>query len=42
LGEYLKSTGTLQDAPQPRNFATDEYLTRVESNPKLKAFAQGK
>jgi ABC-type nitrate/sulfonate/bicarbonate transport system substrate-binding protein len=42
LGEYLKSTGTLQEAPQPRNFAIEEYLTRVASNPKLKAFAEGK
>jgi ABC-type nitrate/sulfonate/bicarbonate transport system substrate-binding protein len=42
LGEYLQSTGTLQDAPQPRNFVTDEYLKRVASNPKLKAFAEGR
>jgi ABC-type nitrate/sulfonate/bicarbonate transport system substrate-binding protein len=42
LGEYLKSTGTLQEAPQPRNFATDEYLKRVAADPKLRAFAEGK
>jgi NitT/TauT family transport system substrate-binding protein len=42
LGEYLKSTGTLQDAPDPRNFATDAYLKRVAADPKLQAFAQGK
>jgi len=42
LGEYLKSTGTLQEAPQPRNFATDEYLKRVASSAKLKAFVEGK
>jgi ABC-type nitrate/sulfonate/bicarbonate transport system substrate-binding protein len=42
LGEYLKSTGTLQEAPQPRNFATDAYLKRVAADPKLKAFAEGK
>jgi ABC-type nitrate/sulfonate/bicarbonate transport system substrate-binding protein len=42
LGEYLQSTGTLQDAPRPRNFVTDEYLKRVASDPKLKAFAEGK
>jgi len=41
LGEYLKGTGTLQEAPQPNKFATDEYLKRVASAPKLKAFAQG-
>jgi NitT/TauT family transport system substrate-binding protein len=42
LGEYLKSTGTLQEAPQPRSFATDEYLKRVAGDPKLRAFAEGK
>jgi hypothetical protein len=42
LGEYLKSTGTLQEAPQPHNFATDAYLKRVAGDPKLNAFAQGK
>jgi ABC-type nitrate/sulfonate/bicarbonate transport system substrate-binding protein len=42
LGEYLKSTGTLQEAPQPGSFATDEYLKRVADSPKLKAFAEGK
>ena len=42
LGEYLKSTGTLQEAPDPRNFATDAYLKRVVADPKLQAFAQGK
>src|SRR5436190_8423885 len=42
LGEYLKSTGTLQEAPQPRSFATDDFLKRVAGTPKLKAFAEGK
>jgi ABC-type nitrate/sulfonate/bicarbonate transport system substrate-binding protein len=42
LGDYLKSTGTLQEAPQPRSFATDAYLKRVASDPKLKDFAEGK
>jgi ABC-type nitrate/sulfonate/bicarbonate transport system substrate-binding protein len=42
LGEYLKGTGTLQEAPQPKSFATDVYLKRVASTPKLQAFAQGK
>jgi|tagenome__1003787_1003787.scaffolds.fasta_scaffold20864700_2 ABC-type nitrate/sulfonate/bicarbonate transport system substrate-binding protein len=42
LGEYLKSTGTLQEAPQPRNFASDVYLKRVAGDPKLKDFAEGK
>ena len=42
LGEYLKSTGTLQEAPDPHAFATDAYLKRVTADPKLQAFAQGK
>ena len=42
LGEYLKSTGTLQEAPDPHAFATDAYLKRVAADPKLQAFAQGK
>jgi ABC-type nitrate/sulfonate/bicarbonate transport system substrate-binding protein len=42
LGQYLTSTGTLQEAPQPRTFATDEYLKRVAGDPKLRAFAENK
>jgi NitT/TauT family transport system substrate-binding protein len=42
LGEYLKSTGTLQETPGPRSFATDAYLKRVANDPKLKDFAEGK
>jgi NitT/TauT family transport system substrate-binding protein len=42
LGEYLKSTGTLQESPDPRSFATDAYLKRVANDAKLKDFAEGK
>jgi NitT/TauT family transport system substrate-binding protein len=42
LGEYLKSTGTLQETPDPRSFSTDAYLKRVANDPKLKDFAEGK
>jgi ABC-type nitrate/sulfonate/bicarbonate transport system substrate-binding protein len=42
LGEYLKSTGTLQEAPDPQKFATDVYLKRVAGDAKLRAFAEGK
>jgi ABC-type nitrate/sulfonate/bicarbonate transport system substrate-binding protein len=42
LGEYLKSTGTLQETPDPRRFATEAYLKRVANDPKLKDFAEGK
>jgi ABC-type nitrate/sulfonate/bicarbonate transport system substrate-binding protein len=40
LGEYLQSTGTLQQAPDTKQFITDEYLKRVAADPKLKAFAE--
>jgi ABC-type nitrate/sulfonate/bicarbonate transport system substrate-binding protein len=42
LGEYLKSTGTLQEVTDPHQFATDTYLMRVDADPKLKSFAEGK
>jgi NitT/TauT family transport system substrate-binding protein len=39
LGEYLVSTGTLQQAPAPDSFITDEVLKRVAADPRLRAFA---
>ena len=42
LGDYLKLTGTLQEAPKPEAFITDAYLKRVAGDPKLRAFAEGK
>jgi NitT/TauT family transport system substrate-binding protein len=42
LGDYLVSTGTLQDAPKPQDFITAQYLERVANDPKLRAFAEGK
>lgn len=42
LGAYLKSTGTLQEAPDTKTFITDEYLKRVAADPKLRAFADAK
>jgi len=42
LGQYLKSTGTLQEAPDPKNFATDAYLKLVVANATLRAFAEDK
>ena len=42
LGEYLKSTGTLQDVPDTKTFITDEYMKRVASNQKLRDFANAK
>jgi ABC-type nitrate/sulfonate/bicarbonate transport system substrate-binding protein len=42
LGAYLKSTGTLQEAPDTKGFITDEYMKRVASNAKLRDFANAK
>jgi hypothetical protein len=41
LGEYLRSTGTLAAAPDPKTFITDEFMKRVAADPKLRAFAEG-
>jgi ABC-type nitrate/sulfonate/bicarbonate transport system substrate-binding protein len=39
LGEYLKSTGTVSDPPDPKTYITDEFMKRVAADPKLRAFA---
>ncbi|MGG5820386.1 ABC transporter substrate-binding protein [Falsiroseomonas sp. HW251] len=42
LGDYLKAVGTLQTAPEPRSFVTDEYLKRVANDARLSAFAEAR
>jgi NitT/TauT family transport system substrate-binding protein len=42
LGEFLVSTGTIQQAPDTKAFITDEYMKRVAADATLKAFAEGK
>lgn len=42
IGEYLVSTGTLQQAPEPASFITDEVLKRVAADPRLRAFAENR
>lgn len=39
IAEFMKSTGTLADPPPTSRFVTDEYMKMVDSDPKLKAFA---
>ena len=39
IAEFMKSTGTLADPPATSRFVTDEYMKRVDADPKLKAFA---
>ena len=39
IGEFMKANGTFPEAPNVKNFVTDEYLKMVDADPKLKAFA---
>ena len=39
IGEFMKANGTFPEAPPTKSFVTDEYLRMVDSDPKLKAFA---
>jgi NitT/TauT family transport system substrate-binding protein len=42
IGEFMRANGTFPEAPATKNFVTDEYLRRVDRDPKLKAFANRK
>ena len=39
IGEFMRANGTFPEAPATKSFVTDEYLRRVDRDPKLKAFA---
>jgi len=39
IGEFMKANGTFPEAPATKGFVTDEYLRRVDRDPKLKEFA---
>ena len=39
IGEFMKANGTFAEAPASAKYITDDYLKMVESDPKLKAFA---
>lgn len=39
IGEFMKSVGTVTEAPDTKTFVTDEYLKLVDKDAKLKAFA---
>ena len=39
IGEFMKGTGSLPEVPAAARYITDEYLKMVDSDPKLKAFA---
>lgn len=36
---FMKDKGSLQTAPDPKTFITDDYMKMVQSDPKLRAFA---
>jgi len=37
--EFMKGSGSIQEAPSTKTFVTDEYMKRVASDPKLREFA---
>lgn len=39
IGDFMKGAGTLPEAPAASRYITDEYMKMVDSDPKLKAFA---
>jgi len=39
IGEFMKSAGAIQDVPTAKSFVTDDYLKMVNSDPKLREFA---
>jgi NitT/TauT family transport system substrate-binding protein len=39
ITDFMKSTGTLPEAPQAQKYVTDQYLRLVDADPKLKEFA---
>jgi NitT/TauT family transport system substrate-binding protein len=39
IGDFMKGAGTLPEVPAASRYITDEYMTQVDKDPKLKAFA---
>ena len=39
IGEFMKSSGSIAEAPATSAYITDEYMRMVDRDPKLKAFA---
>ena len=36
---FMRGTGAIQTVPQPTDFVTDAFMTRVQADPKLREFA---
>jgi ABC-type nitrate/sulfonate/bicarbonate transport system substrate-binding protein len=39
IAEFMKASGSIQEAPAAKNFITDEYMKRVAGDAKLREFA---
>jgi ABC-type nitrate/sulfonate/bicarbonate transport system substrate-binding protein len=39
IADFMKGSGSIQEAPAAKTFITDEYMKRVASDPKLREFA---
>jgi NitT/TauT family transport system substrate-binding protein len=39
ISDFMKASGTLPETPVASNYVTDQYLKLVDSDPKLKEFA---
>ena len=39
IGNFMKTAGTLPNAPAPAEFITDAFMKRVQADPKLREFA---
>jgi len=39
IGDFMKGSGSIQEAPATNAFITDEYLKMVANDPKLAEFA---
>jgi NitT/TauT family transport system substrate-binding protein len=39
IGEFMKGAGAIQDVPAAKGFITDDYMKMVNSDPKLREFA---
>jgi len=39
IGDFMKASGSIQDAPSTASYITDDYLKMVANDPKLAEFA---
>ena len=39
IGDFMKGAGSIPEVPAAKSYISDEFMKMVESDPKLKAFA---